>query len=161
LGKLGFFLPRTLSRAFTSPGEESARSSIDRPRAPSLAVLRERRKRNNTSRASRSSQASASTGPLVRLGGRVIRAENSGAATPGEVEVPSTPQTPPAIAKKRTIRFPEDPPPLSLDEPGPSSTTFNEVDAAVVAEVTEGPDTIAMAEETRITVDDVEKEHIF
>ena len=121
LGKLGFFLPRTLSRAFTSPAETSARSSFDRPRAPSLAVLRERRKKSRTSR---SSQSALSTGPILRLGGGVVRGDrdHSGTATPADVEVPSTPQTPPAVAKKRTIRFPDsDPPPLSLDEQGSST----------------------------------------
>jgi sodium/hydrogen antiporter len=116
LGKLGFFLPRTLSRAFTSPAETSARSSFDRPRAPSLAVLRERKKRTNNSRSSRSAR---STGPLVTAGGVVSRGDRSGTATPADADIPSTPQTPPAVAKKRTIRFPDsDPPPLSLDEPG-------------------------------------------
>jgi hypothetical protein len=127
LGKLGFFLPRTLSRAFTSPGEESARSSIERHRAPSLAVLRERRKRNNSSRA-------------FTLGRAVGRAENSGTVSPRDAEIPSPPRTPPAVAKKRTIRFPDsDPPPLSLDEP--SSAGSNDIEARVAAEVAEEGET--------------------
>ena len=69
-------------------------------------------------------------------------------ATPGEAEVPSTPQTPPAVAKKRTIRFPEDPPPLSLDEPEPSSTMFKVVDAGITTEAADELGTVEETEET-------------
>jgi hypothetical protein len=138
LGKLGFFLPRTLSRAFTSPAETSARSSLERSRAPSLAIIRNRRKKNT----SRSSRSTHSTGPILRLGGGALHVDTSGSATPANVELPSTPQTPPAVAKKRTIRFPEDPPTLSLDTPG--STT----DVAAQAE--------AQAQKPKEELDDLE-----
>lgn len=131
LGKLGFFLPRTLSRAFTSQdnSENNSFAIGDRIRTSTSGVLRERRKRRSPSRQSTPATGSASTStrPIYRIGGTVLRdgtdwsvGGGSGGATPrlGLAEAESrAPSTPPAVAHERTIRFPdEDPTPLSLSE---------------------------------------------
>lgn len=124
LGKLGFFLPRTLSRAFTSQSREDVDSfQVGQfSRASTNGVLRERRKKRNASAqpsgASTPTTAGAtSTRPIFRIGGTVIRgggegsgtgsgaAQTSGTVTDVELERPSTPV---AIATQRTIRFPDD-----------------------------------------------------
>ncbi|TVY49394.1 Na(+)/H(+) antiporter [Lachnellula occidentalis] len=117
LGKLGFFLPRTLSRAFTSRSQETdeAFRVSDSARPSATGVLRERRPRRDRDRSPSSSSASAgtSTRPVYRIGGSVIQDANSnvntGASTPIEVR-PSRPSTPPNVAVSRTIRFPDDEP---------------------------------------------------
>ncbi|TVY55547.1 putative Na(+)/H(+) antiporter C3A11.09 [Lachnellula cervina] len=113
LGKLGFFLPRTLSRAFTSRSQE--RDQVfrvsDSARPSATGVLRERRPRRARDRSP--SSAGNSTRPIYRIGGSVIQHANSdvntGANTPVELR-PSRPSTPPNVAVTRTIRFPDDEP---------------------------------------------------
>lgn len=124
LGKLGFFLPRTLSRAFTSQdnSENNSFAIGDRIRSSTTGVLRERRRMRSPSQSSPSRQSgrttptvnstSTSTRPIYRIGGAVIREP----ATPAEAES-RAPSTPPAVAHERTIRFPdEDPQPLNISE---------------------------------------------
>jgi hypothetical protein len=117
LGKLGFFLPRTLSRAFTSQdnSENNSFEVTDRPRTTLSGVLRERRKASRQSTPT-SNSASTSSRPIYRIGGKVIR--DNGTRTPTAMEAESrAPSTPLAIAHGRTIRFPdEDPTPLTLSE---------------------------------------------
>ncbi|KAH7370737.1 Sodium/hydrogen exchanger family-domain-containing protein [Rhexocercosporidium sp. MPI-PUGE-AT-0058] len=124
LGKLGFFLPRTFSRAFTSQANDDAGPfPIDNfSRSSSVGgVLRERRKKpsgqstpnNGTDGAA---AATSSTRPIFRIGGKVIAEsggngnENAGpsAAGGGSGDRDGRPGTPPAITLERTIRFPDD-----------------------------------------------------
>jgi len=112
LGKLGFFLPRTLSRAFTSRSQERDEVSrvSDRARPSATGVLRERRPRRGHDRSP--SSAATSTRPIYRIGGSVIHDAsdvNTGATTPVELRL-SRPSTPPNIAVNRTIKFPDDEP---------------------------------------------------
>ncbi|TVY86112.1 Na(+)/H(+) antiporter [Lachnellula willkommii] len=113
LGKLGFFLPRTLSRAFTSRSQETDEVSrvSDSARPSATGVLRERRPRRGRDRSP--SSAGTSTRPIYRIGGSVIQDVNGnidpGANTPVELR-PSRPSTPPNVAATRTIRFPDDEP---------------------------------------------------
>ena len=127
LGKLGFFLPRTLSRAFTSQdnSENNSFAIGDRIRTSTSGVLRERRKRKSPSRTSpprqstpTTSSGASSSRPIYRIGGTVIRDKGTGTPWLGLSEAESrAPSTPPAVAHERTIRFPdEDPTPLSLTE---------------------------------------------
>ena len=125
LGKLGFFLPRTLSRAFTSQdnSENNSFAIGDRFRSSTTGVLRERRTRRSPSRQSGRStpttnSASTATRPIYKIGGTVIRDANlnanvSGVREEGESLAPSTP---PVVATERTIRFPDDDPKLSVSE---------------------------------------------
>jgi hypothetical protein len=117
LGKLGFFLPRTLSRAFTSR-ENSEPGSFQigdiSPRV-SIGVLRERRRKRSPGTPGRgtprSGSAAASTRHVYRIGGSVIRDRNAGTGTgsPSSIETPTDrPATPPAVLAQRTIRFPDD-----------------------------------------------------
>lgn len=125
LGKLGFFLPRTLSRAWTSsPGA----SSIDiapiggHPNPTGIAgVLRERRRRRASptalSGASTPTQSTAtSSRPIYRIGGTVIR-DREQESSSGDVPLreglrPAVAgdgtATPPQVAYGRTIRFPDE-----------------------------------------------------
>ncbi|TVY37907.1 Na(+)/H(+) antiporter [Lachnellula subtilissima] len=112
LGKLGFFLPRTLSRAFSSRSQETDEvfRVSDRARPSTTGVLRERRPRRGRDRSP--SSAAPSTRPIYRIGGSVIQDAsdvNTGANTPAELRL-SRPSTPPNIAVTRTIRFPDDEP---------------------------------------------------
>ncbi|TVY21091.1 Na(+)/H(+) antiporter 1 [Lachnellula arida] len=113
LGKLGFFLPRTLSRAFTSRSQETDEvfRVSDSARPSATGVLRERRPRRGRDRSP--SSAGTSTRPIYRIGGSVIQDVNGnidpGANTPVELR-PSRPSTPPNVAVTRTIRFPDDEP---------------------------------------------------
>jgi hypothetical protein len=132
LGKLGFFLPRTLSRAFTSSqgnDEPEAFPIGERVRSGAAGVLRERRKRRQSPSAlsgqSTPTNISGATSarPIYRIGGTVIRdrsMDEAGESREGQpVAVPesSAPSTPPTVAVERTIRFPdEEPPRMSLQE---------------------------------------------
>ncbi|KAH7413303.1 Sodium/hydrogen exchanger family-domain-containing protein [Cadophora sp. MPI-SDFR-AT-0126] len=123
LGKLGFFLPRTLSRAFSQSNDEPGSFAISNYSRPSsiAGVLRQRRKRTSgasTPNGPASATAPTPTRPVHRIGGRVIPggdAENgSGSANShpsvsgGSGERDGRPSTPPAVALERTIRFPDD-----------------------------------------------------
>jgi hypothetical protein len=123
LGKLGFFLPRTLSRAFTSQ-ENSENNSFavgDRIRSSTSGVLRERRKRKSPPRQSglstpTTNSVSTSTRPIYRIGGTVLRDVNLNASGVGVEAESRSASTPPAVATERTIRFPDDEPRLSASE---------------------------------------------
>jgi hypothetical protein len=115
LGKLGFFLPRTLSRAFTSQGNSPAASFEigDVSLRVSAGVLRERRRKRSPGTPGRttprSGSAAASTRHVYRIGGTVIRDRNADTNSPSPVETPiDRPATPPAVLAQRTIRFPDD-----------------------------------------------------
>jgi hypothetical protein len=111
LGKLGFFLPRTLSRAFSSQQNESGSFAIgDQVRTPPLGVLRERRRKHNHSGQSTPRSVSGQR-PLYRIGGTVIRDGHTTAssASPAELSV-IRPSTPRDVTLERTIRFPDDEP---------------------------------------------------
>jgi hypothetical protein len=100
LGKVGFFLPRTLSRAFTSQGNDEAETfpATESARTSNIGVLRERKRRSGHSTPTGSGM------PSYRIGGTVIREDGaSGNRTPG-------PGTPTGLAVDRTIRFPDEEP---------------------------------------------------
>jgi hypothetical protein len=121
LGKLGFFLPRTLSRAFTSQANSPSTQSFttaDRILPTNIAsALRERRNRRssrssrsrNNSRSSRHSVTDDSTPglPIYRIGGTVIKESDSTGSPiqlgPQEAGPDGPPQLP-----ERTIRFPDE-----------------------------------------------------
>ncbi|KAL3427565.1 sodium/hydrogen exchanger family protein [Phlyctema vagabunda] len=109
LGKLGFFLPRTLSRAFTATGDEQAPAFQigDRTNSSHSGVLRERRPRRSPT-SSPAGSASTSAHPLYRIGGSVIRDKVPGSPVPGT----STPRT--YEAPDRTVRFPDE----EVSDPG-------------------------------------------
>jgi len=98
LGKFGFFLPRTLSRAFTQNSDEpqSTFSLGQLSTTSNAGVLRERRKRNSPQGVSTPAGQDSSHG----------RGTNTGS---GEVPepMPIEPGTPPLVAQSRTIRFPD------------------------------------------------------
>jgi sodium/hydrogen antiporter len=108
LGKLGFYLPRTLSQAFDSTTSDDPQPFRvrDRPEAAG-GVLRERRRQQTpTSGQSTPAPSSAPTErPLFRIGGTVIRDRETGMMTPVDDGERSTP--PDRIAN-RTIRFPDE-----------------------------------------------------
>lgn len=116
LGKLGFFLPRTLSRAFTvSQGNDDTDSFqiSDRIRAAG-GILRDPRRRRSPSQASGQSTPTRpppAPRPIFKIGGAVIRdpirAFHSATHQGGT-------STPPAVAAGRTIRFPDDDIPASI-----------------------------------------------
>ena len=122
MGKLGFFLPRTLSRAFTgSQGNDSASgdefpSDSGHTRRSTIGVLRQRSRRIPSGQSTPNTQSgsvSTFTRPIYRIGGTVIR---DGTRSPTDGANSGSPGTPPAVAHQRTIRFPdEDPPELSLE----------------------------------------------
>lgn len=108
LGKLGFYLPRTLSQAFDSTMSDDPQPFRvrDRPEAPGGA-LRERR-RQQTPVSGQSTPALSSTPterPIYRIGGTVIRNRQSGTMTPVEDGERSAP---PDRVANRTIRFPDE-----------------------------------------------------
>ncbi|KAH8593261.1 Na/H antiporter [Bisporella sp. PMI_857] len=109
LGKLGFFLPRTLSRAFSHNSDDEHESlPVRNFRASTISVLRERRRRNSTS---------GRTTPVV---GQGTTSPRSATAFRGEESADIEPGTPPLVASSRTIKFPDEPLPaqLSLDQSG-------------------------------------------
>lgn len=114
LGKFGFYLPRTISRALTTESNDEPAPFRISDREVSIAgLLRERRRRHNGS--GTPTPASASRVSVVperhiqRIGGTVIRdGQNSG----GPQELSSIRNTDedsaPNAAANRTIRFPDD-----------------------------------------------------
>ncbi|KAG9246110.1 Sodium/hydrogen exchanger family-domain-containing protein [Calycina marina] len=97
LGKFGFFLPRTFSRAFTQNSSDEPEFSF--PTGQNfLAAVRQRRKKVGTVENSTPVELSPAQPQAERIGGRSNR---------GGEETPITPGTPPLIANSRTIRFPE------------------------------------------------------
>ncbi|KAH8781935.1 Sodium/hydrogen exchanger family-domain-containing protein [Hyaloscypha finlandica] len=114
LGKLGFFLPRTLSRAFSSqPNESGSFQAGDQIRTPPLGVLRERIRKSNHSGQSTPRSASGQR-PLYRIGGTIIRDGHATASSPPQVELNNVrPSTPRDVAVERTIRFPDEAPELA------------------------------------------------
>lgn len=111
MGKLGFFLPRTLSRAFTSQGNNEAQPfrTEGRVRTSPGEVLRERQRRRGEPSGQSTPDPSASTltRPVYRIGGTVIRDEEAEAGTVMPVER-SGPSIPQAAATDRAIRFPDE-----------------------------------------------------
>lgn len=107
LGKLGFYLPRTLSQAFDSTASEDPQPFRVRERAEaSSGVLREHRRQTPTSGQSTPATSSALTErPIYRIGGTVIRDRVSGTMTPVDDGEQSTP---PDRVTQRTIRFPDE-----------------------------------------------------
>lgn len=114
LGKLGFFLPRTLSRAFTSQSADDVSFHLGQPVPPQVnhsGVLRERRKGRGGNgnwhfRTSTPTLTPEPTRPLYRIGGTVINTNTGEASTAkGENVRPGTPER---IATQRTIRFPDE-----------------------------------------------------
>ncbi|KFY94801.1 hypothetical protein V500_03050 [Pseudogymnoascus sp. VKM F-4518 (FW-2643)] len=106
LGKLGFFLPRTLSRAFSSQGNNEAQPfrTEGRVRTSPGEVLWERNRRRGEPSGQSPPDPSASTltRPVYRIGGTVIRDAEAGTVTPVERSGLSIP---PAAATDRAIRF--------------------------------------------------------
>ncbi|PMD45697.1 hypothetical protein L207DRAFT_482170 [Hyaloscypha variabilis F] len=111
LGKLGFFLPRTLSRAFPSQNNDEAHSFQleGRAQASTGGILRERKKRRGepSGQSTPDPLASTLTRPVYRIGGTVVSDASTATAPPAER---SGPPTPPATATDRTIRFPDEEP---------------------------------------------------
>ncbi|KAF4633264.1 hypothetical protein G7Y89_g4858 [Cudoniella acicularis] len=120
LGKLGFFLPRTLSRAFSTQAteDESSFPIGERIRSTSIGVLRERRTRGTRSRQTSvgGNSVSTSTRPLYRIGGTIIHESNNHTRTNTELNTgantgnatPIAPASPALGPAERTIRFPDD-----------------------------------------------------
>ena len=113
LGKLGFFLPRTLSRAFSFSSQQNESGSFqvgDQVRTPPFETLRERIRKHNHSGQSTPRSASGQR-QLYRIGGSVIRDGHATASSTSPTELniirPSTPRN---VAIERTIRFPDDEP---------------------------------------------------
>ncbi|RDW71359.1 putative Na(+) antiporter 1 [Coleophoma cylindrospora] len=110
LGKFGFFLPRTLSRAFaTSSNDEPQSFHIGgRVSAVSSGVLRERRNRRGQSGATTpTGTTSTSARPIYKIGGTVIPDRDRGTITPGTRA--ATPESAnPQPPGDRTIRFPDE-----------------------------------------------------
>ncbi|KUJ09193.1 uncharacterized protein LY89DRAFT_629065 [Mollisia scopiformis] len=116
LGKLGFFLPRTLSRRFTSERNEDPDSFQVGTQLGSTNVAGNRRRSNNdpSNQSTPVGSRSTSRRPIYKIGGSVIRTGNLGAvsaaattaaATPIDLE-PGRPSTP--VLPGRTIRFPDE-----------------------------------------------------
>lgn len=120
LGKLGFFLPRTLSRAFTSQTNSQTNLAIGaRVYSSNAGTLRERRRPNGGD----GSVVSASTTPVLssgtstrsiyRIGGSVIRSgamgSGMGGTTDGEdgIGIGSPVILVDGVGEGRTIRFPD------------------------------------------------------
>lgn len=104
LGKLGFYLPRTLSHAFDSTQVDEPQPFHVRDRADGPSgVLRERR-RTRTSGQSTPARSAATDRPIYRIGGTIIRNMASGTVTPVEDGGAS----PNLSAPSRTIRFPDE-----------------------------------------------------
>lgn len=107
LGKLGFYLPRTLSQAFESSASEEPQPFRlgGRAEAPP-SMLREHRRRPSTARPSTPTlPATPIERPVYRIGGTVIRDSQLETASPADdAEQPS--QHDPA--PNRTIKFPDE-----------------------------------------------------
>jgi hypothetical protein len=108
LGKLGFYLPRTLSQAFdsTMSDEPQPFRVRDRLEAPGGILRERRRQQTSTSGQSTPAPSSAPTErPIYRIGGTVILDRQSGTITPVDDGEQSTP---PDCVANRTIRFPDE-----------------------------------------------------
>jgi len=108
LGKIGFFLPRTISRAFTSQANSEVSFRVGEQVRTSTSGVR-RRNRDTSGTNSRATSAR----PIYRIGGTVIpTAATSATALPDQ---PSGLSTPPAVVLDRTIRFPDENPPVAVE----------------------------------------------
>ncbi|KAN0110222.1 Sodium/hydrogen exchanger family domain containing protein [Hyaloscypha variabilis] len=110
LGKLGFFLPRTLSRAFSSQQNESGSFQIgDQVRTPPHGILRERRRKNHSGQSTPRSVSGHRA--LFRIGGSVIRDGQTATSSSAPAELNNIrPSTPRDVGIERTIRFPDEEP---------------------------------------------------
>jgi hypothetical protein len=110
LGKLGFFLPRTLSRAFSSQQNESGSFQIgDQVRTPPHGILRERRRKNHSGQSTPRSVSGHRA--LFRIGGSVIRDGQTTTSSSAPAELNNIrPSTPRDVGIERTIRFPDEEP---------------------------------------------------
>jgi len=109
LGKLGFYLPRTLSQAFDSTASEDPQSFRVRGGPELSQSLRKRQRRNQGSGHSTPGRlGTPSDIPIFSIGGTVIRNIVTGTMTPGTPGEHNEPSTPPATAASRTIRFPDE-----------------------------------------------------
>lgn len=125
LGKLGFFLPRTLSRAFTSQGNSQTNLAIGaRVYSSNSGVLRERRRGNastdesgsGTAHGSAISTPALSSGtssrPIYRIGGSVIRSGTARGVTESGIGMDGEEASPigmmDGVVEGRTIRFPDE-----------------------------------------------------
>lgn len=100
MGKFGFYLPRTLSEAIESIGNDERRDANMQDRTDSPAgIPLERRITKNTDgdHATPDLPIPASTRRVYRIGGSLIQDRNSGMVTPFESSTPN-----------RTIRFPDE-----------------------------------------------------
>ncbi|RDL38229.1 putative Na(+) antiporter 1 [Venustampulla echinocandica] len=110
LGKFGFFLPRTLSRAFTSQANSIDHGfSVDtRPQSQNTdGVLRERqtRRSNHSGPSTINNSMPGSSSHLYRIGGAIIHDSNTNhpeSTTPLEGIEPQN------AASERVIRFPDE-----------------------------------------------------
>ncbi|KAF7877108.1 uncharacterized protein EAF02_008328 [Botrytis sinoallii] len=128
LGKLGFFLPRTLSRAFTSQSNSQTNLAIGaRVYSSNSGVLRERRRGNASTDASGSGTTQGSLGsaistpalssgtssrPIYRIGGSVIRSGTARGVTESGIGMDGEEASPigmlDGVMEGRTIRFPDE-----------------------------------------------------
>lgn len=131
LGKLGFFLPRTLSRAFTSQTNSQTNLAIGaRVYSSNAGVLRERRRVGGTSGSGTANgsviggtpalSSGTSSRPIYRIGGSIIRsgtetgsgvggAGGSGSGSGLAVVDGSSPiSLLDGVSEGRTIRFPDE-----------------------------------------------------
>ncbi|QSZ32776.1 hypothetical protein DSL72_002355 [Monilinia vaccinii-corymbosi] len=118
LGKLGFFLPRTLSRAFTSQTNSQTNLTIGARVYSSVAnvgVLRERRRNGGGDRSPSGSRSSApvlssgtSSRQVYRIGGSVIRSEGLEGGTGSSEASPNLNSMDAVVVEGRTIRFPDE-----------------------------------------------------
>ncbi|KAH8820463.1 Sodium/hydrogen exchanger family-domain-containing protein [Xylogone sp. PMI_703] len=104
LGKLGFFLPRTLSRAFTSQGNDEPEIFSSGRGQQNQGTLRERRRRSGQSTPARGS--STPPRPIYGADGILIHSGN------GMINMVDVLPSPSATASRtgidRTIRFPDE-----------------------------------------------------
>lgn len=118
LGKLGFFLPRTLSRAFSSQNrdddddEPTAFSVGDQVRPSSIGGILRDRVRSRSKQSTPTGSRPSSRRRVFKIGGSVIgnghtSNTTSGHATPRAVDMDDIrPPTP--TLQSRTIRFPDE-----------------------------------------------------
>jgi len=103
LGKLGFYLPRTLSQAFESTANDEPQAFRVQDRALVAAgALRDRRRRQTPGTSGQSTPVTvpSSEREVFRIGGTVIR--NTSPNDPAQVES-HRPSTPPATSAGRVI----------------------------------------------------------
>ncbi|KAK3371733.1 Sodium/hydrogen exchanger family-domain-containing protein [Lasiosphaeria ovina] len=132
LGKLGFYLPRTISsRVITSTSSEGRAGGTPPFRVGELvtAISTRSRSRPTSDELPRAVAPSALGRPVFKIGGAVIPARREEAASDSAIASPSESRSPPVgggdgaatpdlerdagpVAAGRTIRFPDDPLPL-------------------------------------------------